>query len=220
MRLLKFSNPTAYELTRRSSNVNTVVALAMTLLGCGGHGSDQASSDHDGDAFEADSSASPMGDAGSPSGPPGADAVDADSCVISASDYDQTCTSDTDCVVVSTGDCYGQTCSHGGINVDAFGAYMKAVAAARITLPVGPSCLAGPPCCQAGLCAECLDAGAPTPDDGGDTVLCVKDAGPQDSGPAVSGLSLWCSGSQMCTPFNGEWECCEVLGMLRTCYEP
>jgi hypothetical protein len=49
------------------------------------------------------------------------------------------------------------------------------------------------------------------------TVLCVGDAGPVDGGspadnPAVPGVSRWCNGPEVCTAFNGGWDCCVTMG--------
>jgi len=212
-------------------------ALAMVLCQCGGNitSSHQGSSGRDGGDSEGDSSISlddsgvassvdgagvapPMGDdAGSVSDAQVLDdsssqTVNTDSCMVRVSDYDQTCTTDSTCVVVPTGNCHSDTCARGAINIREFGAYTAALAAAQITVPGGPGCSPGPACCQAGHCAECWDAAGPnslySPTF---TVLCVADAGPQDAGMAVSGVSLWCVGSEVCTPVNGEWECCQSI---------
>ena len=52
------------------------------------------------------------------------------------------------------------------------------------------------------------------------TVLCAADAGPQDSGSAIPGVSRWCNGPEVCIPFNGGWECCVLMHGISFCVNP
>jgi hypothetical protein len=138
--------------------------------------------------------------------------AEAGSCMVLPSDYDQSCTGDSFCVVLPTGYCHQDTCSFGAVNGGEFSAYTAALAAAHITVPGGPGCVPGRACCVAGRCAECMDdAGPGSLSSPNFTELCIADAGPRDAGMAVSGASRWCAGMQACTPVNGEWECCQNI---------
>jgi hypothetical protein len=76
-----------------------------------------------------------------------------------------------------------------------------------------------PPCCAQGQCTVTdvarrpprVDDASPEPGNLGYTVRCVGDAGPVDTSldtPAVSGVSRWSNGPEVCTSFNGGWACC------------
>jgi hypothetical protein len=180
-------------------------------------------------------------DASSPIG-----AFDAAACTILASNYDQSCTVDTDCVRVAAGDYCGDECLCGGestINVGALAQFNADVAKTPIgsgaVEGVGADCgcpteIDNAPCCQGGQCVvgrcpETVDA-APANDDAPSgnelnyTVLCVADAGPLDAGypgpPAIPGVSRWCNGPEVCTPFNGGWECCVFMAPQSMCVAP
>jgi hypothetical protein len=68
-------------------------------------------------------------------------------------------------------------------------------------------------CCLSELDAATVDSPFGTLDF---TVLCLADAGPVDGGtpPAdngdIPGVGRWCNGSEICTSFNGGWQCCIV----------
>ncbi len=120
----------------------------------------------------------------------------ADACVISASDFDQSCTEDSDCVEVTSADYCSPRCLCGGDTIS-----QKALAqfnAAVDKTPLGsgaigpmPECPCAPlpgPCCRHGTCTmECTSAGDTLPacaDAGGLCVLvlpgdsCGKDGPP------------------------------------------
>jgi nitrogenase subunit NifH len=84
-------------------------------------------------------------------------APDAAACgVIQTSSYDQSCTTDNDCVAVTQGDlCDHQTCTdciNGTVNRRAEERY-RADFAARLTTPVICPCPSGPPVvCRDGMC--------------------------------------------------------------------
>jgi len=191
-------------------------------------------------AVDASTSTSSSG-ASSPTG-----AFDAAACTILASNYDQSCTVDTDCVRVAAGDYCGDECLCGGestINVGALAQFNADVAKTPIGSDavegVGADCgcpaeIDNAPCCQGGqcvvgMCPETVDA-APANDDAPSgnelnyTVLCVADAGPLDAGypgpPAIPGVSRWCNGPEVCTPFNGGWECCVFMAPQSMCVAP
>jgi hypothetical protein len=161
--------------------------------------------------------------------------------MVLSSDYDQTCNVDEDCEAVLSGDVCPLTCNCGtncsldAINVRQHDAYLAALSAAWTPYsPMIPPCGTSNACCQAGRCvARCAppaDAGVGLPigdaSDGPNyTVLCVGDAGPSDAAydadiPAVPGVSRWCNGPEMCTAFNGGWQCCVSIGPTETCIPP
>jgi hypothetical protein len=166
-------------------------------------------------------------------------------CVVLASNYDQSCSADTDCAPVYSGyvcvpNCF---CPQSAINVGALVQFNSDVAALENAAAggsngqtgsgLGCGCNPVKGCCQSGQCVVAngcqatADAGlamvdasvyTPTPDY---TVLCVGDAGPTDSGAAVPGLSRWCDGPEVCAPFNGGWECCgPTMGTFTPCIAP
>lgn len=159
-------------------------------------------------------------------------------CVVSASNYDQSCAVDTDCKPIYSGDYCFDTCMCPltAINVQAAGQFYADINTAMDSTyyqlghmpgPEGAACPFCPDpgaCCRGGhcigdpfgsVCHAMADAGgdasSSSPVDTPNlnyTVLCVSDAGPTDSGAAVPGLSRWCDGPEVCAPFNGGWECC------------
>src|SRR6202142_1508105 len=77
-------------------------------------------------------------------------------------------------------------------------------------------------CCLSGAPPIGADAGSTATADASSgpgtldfTVLCLADAGPVGGGapPAengdIPGVGRWCNGGEVCTPFNGGWQCCE-----------
>ena len=147
---------------------------------------------------------------------------------------------------VFAGDYCGDECICGGdstINVGALAQFNADVA----KTPIGSGAVEGvgadcswpteidyAPYCQSGRCVvgdcpETADA-APASDDAPSgnelnyTVLCVADTGPLDAGypgpPAIPGVSRWCNGPEVCTPFNGGWECCVFMAPQSMCVAP
>lgn len=133
------------------------VTLLSTASACGGKVGERGSPD-----------ASATGDAGEEASGP---------CVISASDYDQSCTVDTDCAGVTSGDYCSPGCECGGsaINVSALPAFNAAVAATpRGSGALGITACPCPdtmgPCCRHGTCVgDCFSAS--------DTLSACADAG-------------------------------------------
>jgi hypothetical protein len=90
-------------------------------------------------------------------------AADAGPCPVLSSQYDQSCSRDSDCLAVNeTVSCPATTCAFcetGVINKQAEGSYMKAFSAATagVDLDAGrcncPN--SGEPCCRMGLCQHC-----------------------------------------------------------------
>jgi hypothetical protein len=233
-------------------------AFYLVLLGCGGDVTRQPSAQRDvgGDATAAVSTfdagalqdatetlpdVSSAMDAGSLDAGSAMEAgsPDANPCMVVASDYDQTCSADSDCVGVISGDVCPLTSHCGvstfleGINVSQQDVYESALetALAKFTL-MEPLCPQTPiACCRGGLCAgtfECVsgDAGTTQPISDASfmpnyTVLCVEDAGAMDSGSAVPGESRWCNGPEQCLQFNGGWQCCVTnFGPVAMCVAP
>jgi hypothetical protein len=202
------------------------VPVTLALWGCGGRiSSDQVPSGHDGDAARWDSGVSPSGDDAQAALDTGVtdDAVATASCMVAVTDFDQTCSTDGDCVAVASGNvCSTPQCPNSAINASALKAFNQALRAAQEPglNDQSFSCTPNRPCCRGGRCAapiacEPAEASAPAVDASGDldyTVLCVADAGIEDDGSAIPGVSRWCNGPETCTPFNGGWECCVITG--------
>lgn len=221
--------------------------LGLFLLGCGGTtASGGPSGRGGGDASASDALEEAPSVAPADAGRDAPVDVDSAACTFLASNYDQSCTTDTDCTEVSSGDyCSTSVCLNcGGSPISVAGAALFNADISNTPRGSGaipppncscPSSIPIPPCCVAGTChvAEaCLaaeeadaapnDASGYTPDY---TVLCVGDAGPQDGGPAdaaaVPGVSRWCNGAEECLPFNGGWACCVLMGApFATCVGP
>ena len=205
--------------------------FALLAFGCGG-------STAGGDQSEADAAAVHDASSDAPSvvqmdgNAVVSNDIDAASCMILASNYDQSCTTDMDCAGISAGNyCAPNQCFCGGSTISsrALPQFNADVAKTPVGSGEIPSGLCGcpvefPPCCQAGQCVSgnaCAtdvvdaapnDASGYTPDY---TVLCVGDAGPADGGPsnaaAVPGVSRWCNGPEQCLSFNGGWACCVTM---------
>jgi|HubBroStandDraft_1064217.scaffolds.fasta_scaffold50282_1 hypothetical protein len=169
----------------------------------------------------------------------GADA----SCAISAGNYDQSCSVDSDCVAVAGnfavqfGDYCQQMCicPQDSINVGAVGGYVADVSKTPLgsgqIAPEACSCTANTgACCRSGKCTtdSCPVPGF-VPYDAGQSemplsgplvdgsVLCALHEGPVDASSDDTGPSRWCEPSQSCTPYNGGWECCSNVGSLAFC---
>jgi hypothetical protein len=171
-------------------------------------------------------------ESGTAGGDDGAQAM----CNIIASNYDDTCSADDDCIDVTSGGSvyFGSWCGaeclcvNGAINRDAEAQYVADVE--RTPIGTGavrpPACgcpNAGLPCCRAGRCSLSCRESTPATDAGDETgggstlpdgsVLC----GP--SGPGAGGGSaIWCVPPQACTPYNGSWACCMPAGVGTLCF--
>jgi hypothetical protein len=177
--------------------------------------------------------------------------LDAAACFISESNYDTSCSVDSDCIaavganIVQFGNwCVSECfCGGGAINKDSAAQYAQDVERTPLgSGAVSPGACGCPasfgPCCLQGQCTftGCgatpipIDASAevdasPEPGNIDYTVLCVGDAGPVDASladtPAVSGVSRWCNGPEVCTSFNGGWACCTLdVGPVAMCIVP
>lgn len=140
---------------------------------------------------------------------------DARACgVIRASDYDQTCTADSDCAAVVEGNTCGCVCPTASISRKALGHYQP-------VFGPGPSCMCpnfGTPTCVAGACtmcggvlALCADGGAAAyggssgsggAGGGGGIVADASDAG--DAGGTTSDV---CPAELLANPFNFPGKC-------------
>lgn len=106
--------------------------------------------------------------------------VDAASCMIEASNYDQSCTVDSDCATVSSGDYCLPGCFCGGstINVGALSQWQADVAAALAhqsgSVEVCGCPVYGAPCCRQGKCLGGLSNGCSS---AADTLPACADAG-------------------------------------------
>lgn len=211
------------------------VVASCILFGCGGGGE-----------VIADGRAPGGGEAGQDSftwstlDSPAPSLQDAE-CNVVASNYNQTCRVDSDCVeltatwVVHFGDwCESCICPNGAINQDSVARYLADVG----KTPIGSGNVRAPlcscpntslPCCQGGQCSVHCSV---LPDqDGGDggasgqvlpdgSVLCGASVGPVDSGSASGpdGGTAWCVPPQRCTQFNGGWACCMSTGLAELCF--
>jgi len=210
----------------RGHRVQMVVAVAGLLsFGCGGSTLENVNSDASTGRDGA------LGAAGADGGGE-ADATvgGADGCVISVSDYNTSCATDSECVLIGVGNyCTQQACNCGVayINKQSLGRYQADFAstpAARSTSGAMCNCpsydLNG--CCIAGRCGACPPPprtepdGAPTdaiayvvPADG--STLCSKTSGPVDA-DAPDADSIQCVPGESCTQFNGGWACCRFAG--------
>jgi hypothetical protein len=91
----------------------------------------------------------------SSNGTPPITCTDADVQLIQASNYDQSCTMDSDCVAVSEGNfCYGANCPSAAINVGAQAHYNADVAMTNAAICGGATSCPGltGPCCRGGTC--------------------------------------------------------------------
>ena len=177
----------------------------------------------------------------SPHGPDHASEVDASPqmnptseaslCVIQTSNYDHSCTVDTDCVgtagqfPIQSGNYCQADCFCGGdaISVKAIARYVQDVS----MTPVGSGairviCACGmvaPPCCANGNCTTVCPP-PPSFDDAASpqdaevvppgSIMCSLNAGPFDAGTDAGGPWRWCAPPATCVPFNGAWACCQM----------
>lgn len=165
--------------------------------------------------------------------------VDAAACQIIASNYDQSCTVDSDCVssvgtfphafsVFFGNYCESQcACAADAINQTAAGKYLNDV----LGTPLGSGAIPfqdcscgslGPACCVSGRCTLSYQCSAEvSASDGGDDasaqaspldsgVLCSATSGPLDSGVAQPGVAQFCAGT--CSQVASGWACCIFAG--------
>jgi hypothetical protein len=114
---------------------------------------------------------------------------------IKASNYDQSCKTDMDCVVINEGDaCIGvSVCGAAAINRSAYAQYQSDIASPLCRFPASCGRTGAGPCCRNGQCQwsialcdalpACVDAGGTCVARGpiAGTPVCPKDAGPTGS---------------------------------------
>jgi hypothetical protein len=91
------------------------------------------------------------------------DALDTTTCTVLASEYDQSCSVNTDCMSVGEVQSCPATqcafCMTGTINRGVASNYMKAFSSATANVPLDAGTCncgaAGPPCCRSGKCQAC-----------------------------------------------------------------
>jgi hypothetical protein len=178
-----------------------------------------------------------------------AQAIDAGFCSIQTSKYEQTCSSDSDCVTmagtfpVQSGDYCKPMCLCGGgtISIVAVAQYVADVSKTPLGSGAIPpefcGCvLNGTPCCETGQCTfqcpvvpfipaeaasnQMADAASGPPQ--GSTVMCGLNLGPFDAGTDAGGPWRWCQVGESCVPFNGGWACCMIQpsGGFAVCAAP
>jgi hypothetical protein len=199
-----------------------MVAVTCAIVGCGGH-------------VRADGPPDASSGAPEESGNPDVVMqVEASSCsIVLASNYDQSCSVDTDCVAVSQVSVCpgwgGYGCILWTINKNASAQYMTAISQAIADKPFngGGSCPEETsPCCLQGRCnvSSCPEP-PPQPPLGTDasaddaqvipegSVMCARDLGPVDAGVTdTGGPASWCIPPQTCSQYNGQWACCMTIG--------
>jgi hypothetical protein len=165
------------------------------------------------------------GNDGSEGQPQGDDAGVPGYCAISTTHYDQSCSSNADCVNVAgsfpvQGGNYCQPmclCGGAAINASAVDQYVADV----MKTPLGSGAVpasacncpdAGVPCCTGGRCSvstcEPFNLAPEIFPDG--STLC-SEHGPVDAG-YDAGSALWCVPPTTCTSYNGGWACCQPSG--------
>jgi hypothetical protein len=183
---------------RPTSAVRAVFAIFVsvsTASGCGGetHGQppvDASRTDTDAvSTMDASSEASPDASTDASTGSPDARAeASNDPCIINASDFDQSCIQDTDCVEVTSGDYCVLRCLCGldTINQAALVQFNEAVGntplgSGRLGTAPGCPCVVLPgPCCRHGTCTydcESTDDTLPACADAGGTCALVFPGG-------------------------------------------
>lgn len=172
---------------------------------------------------------------------------DGAACFILASNYDQSCAVDSDCIgtagefAVQFGNYCTKMCTCGGDAINKASASQYVADVSRTPLGSGALgqvvCSCGfevPPCCQSGRCVEACPTVSAT--DSGETevqdanaeavppgsVMCGLDVGPFDAGKDAAGPWRWCPPPNSCVPFNGGWACCSVSssGGVTVCSAP
>jgi hypothetical protein len=170
-------------------------------------------------------------------------------CLIQTSNYDRSCSVDSDCIaVVSIGNrmfsvqsgnyCEPMClCGGGVISSSAEAQYVVDVSKTPFgsgsidgllcycpNEPSIPSCMSGS--CSLGYDFMPADAQATSDSEAaapqmGD-VLCGLESGPIDGGEGGSQPSRWCMPPESCVPFNGGWACCttQPFGGMSVCVAP
>lgn len=159
-------------------------------------------------------------------------------CEIAASAYNETCSTDDDCVngqgsvSVDFGDYCTSFCSCPvyAINRADLARFVADVSrtplgSGAISPPVCSCIPAAAPCCRQGMCTEeCVDFGgadasdaANVPDIPDGSFLCAERGGLVDADAPDVGTTRVCSPVQSCLMFNGVWTCCAILGGVASC---
>ncbi len=171
-------------------------------------------------------------------------------CVIPASNYDQSCATDSDCVPVNSAYDWCTPLCNCGSNDAINGSAMAQYTADTSRTPVGSGAVSvgtcmcpgrsGPStCCHAGMCivyepqlcpdspsgftpaTEEPDAGPEAGADGENGgVLCSLYAGPVDADVPDVGPTRRCSADGACSTYNGGWACCQGAGGVDFCVVP
>jgi hypothetical protein len=172
----------------------------------------------------------------SPSGEARDTGADGLSCTIRASDYDQSCSADSDCVDGAGGLAINFTiadycsnsclCAADSINKRSAAQYLADISHTPLGSGAFPLCLCPlpfPPCCRRGVCTlNCgIDSGeAATVWDAAaldGSIFCSLQNGPVDAAAQDSGPYQWCTSGQQCLMFNGGWACCMKAGGVYLC---
>lgn len=193
-----------------------------------------------------DAASAPM-DGGAPNVDVRAPPAEAGRCTIDVSNYDQSCSSDSDCVnvagkfTVQSGNYCEMFCMCAGdaISRVAVSQYIRDVSATPLGSGAIPQPLCGcglypQPCCAQGRCstggpcfeALMVDAAAKDQATDADAVppgsfMCGLNTGPLDGGADAGEPWRWCTPPQSCLPFNGGWACCvQPNGGVSVCSAP
>lgn len=150
-------------------------------------------------------------------------------CAIEASNYDLSCSVDSDCVgnaglfAVQFGNYCQSGCMCGGdaINKTSVAQYVHDVTPLTASM-AGCFCpfVNTDACCANNRCttSSCppggVDAGGPPaadaapPGEPPGSFMCGLNMGPFDAGADAQGPWRWCTPPENCVPFNGAWACC------------
>jgi len=148
----------------------------------------------------------------------------ASNCSIEASNYDESCSVDSDCVgmagrfAVQFGNYCQSGCVCGGdaINQMSVAKYLHDVSMTPLVSSMS-SCfcpeVSTEACCVNNLCTttSCgsVDAGdGASPAEPPGSSMCSVDVGPFEAGMNPEGAWQWCTPPDSCVPFNRGWACC------------
>jgi hypothetical protein len=230
----------------RVASVRVILGVACGVLSCGGSVAGSARPEAGGsEASVPDASVVEVG---------GREASvlvgsDAAACFIEATNYDQSCSVDSDCV--GTGNGYSIQsgnycqpmcidCGRETINKKSLAQYMADVSKTPLgsgAFPQEAECgcpLILAPCCMGGHCTpgdQCpeimfVDAGPIGEEDAATvppgSVMCDLNIGRFEAGVDAGGPWRWCMPPESCVPFNGGWACCTTSpsGGVSTCVAP